>query len=161
MDTEVRRVASETVAASDLLRYDIHQNFLTKLELAGVLKKTGRTLGRWDALRIGPPQSESDDRSTTSEVPSWNGSRRTSESRGGVGKNKPTQGPMALGRENRRKLKCGPSTAATATTVPQTDRGRQATFVAACLREHSRNFGESVDVLRAATGLERYSSLLK
>ena len=55
MDTEVRRVASETVAASDLLRYDIHQNFLTRLELAAVLKKTDRTLTRWDALRIGPP----------------------------------------------------------------------------------------------------------
>lgn len=55
MDTEVRPDASETAAASDLLRYDIHQNFLARLELAGVLKKTSRTLARWDALRIGPP----------------------------------------------------------------------------------------------------------
>jgi hypothetical protein len=54
MNTEVQPESSET-AALELLRCDIRQNFLTKLELARILKRNPRTLDRWDVLRIGPP----------------------------------------------------------------------------------------------------------
>ena len=54
MNTEVQPDSSEA-AASELLRSDIRQNLLTKLELAQLLGRNIRTLDRWDVLRIGPP----------------------------------------------------------------------------------------------------------